>query len=143
MEEFIPIPSQPQPPDLGPSMSPQSRDWSERSLHLAIHLHHTRGVGGFKFPKKSRYGERRRWSGDGHLGKELLKVPIERRRIEHIRKERVPTWHSKGRPTLGVPKQCIVDLGRHLHTPLHHWTQFSTQDFGWFDLSLEPCNKTV
>lgn len=55
--------------------------------------------------------------------KEILKVPIERRRIEHVRKERVPTWHSKGRPILGVPKQCRVDLGRHLHTPLHHWTQ--------------------
>lgn len=62
---------------------------------------------------------------DGHLGKEVLKARgTIGRRIELIRKERAPTGHSKGRPTLGVPKECVVGLERLLHTPLHHWAVF-------------------
>lgn len=43
-----------------------------------------------------------------------------------IRKDKVPTGHSNGKPILEVPRGCMVGLHRHLHTSLHHWDQFPT-----------------
>lgn len=100
---------------MAPACRPRA-DTGQREAYTQPYISITpEGLGTLSFPRKSRYGGRRRWRGDGHLGKEILKVPIERRRIEYIRKERVLTWHSKSRPTLGVPNQCTVDLGRHPH----------------------------
>lgn len=81
--------------------------------------------------KGSHYGKRRRWQGDGHLGKEMLEIRGSTgRRTEHIRKERAPTWHPKGRPTLGVLKGGMVGLD--IYTPLHYRARLSTEDTGWF-----------
>lgn len=52
-----------------------------------------------------------------------------RRRTGHIRKERAPTWHPTGRPTLGVLKGCTVGLG--IYIPLHYRARLSTEDTGW------------
>lgn len=86
---------------------------------------HQKGLGASNCQGKSCHGKRR-WQGDGHLGKEVLKArgTIGRRKTEHIRKERAATRHSKGRPTLGVPKECVIGLERHRHTPLHHRAVF-------------------
>lgn len=102
-------------------------------------------VGGFKFSREELLWERR-WQGDGHLEKEVLKArgTIGRRRTGHIRKERAPRGHSKGRPTLGVPKPRMCRWTREASpysaTPLGC---FLPRTLGGLDLSLKLCTKLL
>lgn len=124
MVEFIPRPSHPSSLCLCPSRSPQQhRRLVREKLALGEHLHDIRGVGGFEFPREESLWEKEEMEGRWAFRKGGVKgqshYQKEENRMHAV--ERVPTRHSKGRSTLEVPKGCMVDLGRHLHTPLHRW----------------------